>query len=131
MTLKSNRSFSLTETLITVSILSTLIIFIFRALNTCLVAARFSQNISMACFLAEFKLWEVGLRAKDTPGDFAESGIEDINGKEFAWSCNVKKPVDSKLLRLDFKTSWIEKARNGEYSLDFFTYIFKEAVANE
>ena len=129
MRLKSNRSFSLTEILITVSILSILIVFIFRALNTCLAAARFSQNISTACFLAEFKLWEAELKAKDTPEGFAQSGVEDINGKEFAWSYDAKKPDDSKLLRLDLKTSWNEKARDGEYSLDFFTYLFNESQA--
>ena len=129
MPLKSNRSFSLIEVLITVSILSILVIFIFRALNTCLAAARFSQNISTACFLTEFKLWEAELKAKDVSGDFIQSGIENINGKEFAWSYALKKPEDSKLLRLDFKTSWNEKTRHQEYSLDFFTYLFKESAA--
>jgi len=126
--LKSSRSFSLIEMLITVSILSTLIIFIFRALNTCLAASRFSQNISTACFLAEFKLWEAQLKAGSTPEDFTQGGVEDINGKEFAWSYAARKLRDSKLLKLDLKTSWKEKRRDGEYSLDFFTYLFKEPV---
>ena len=127
MPLKSNRSFSLIEVLITVSILSILVIFIFRALNTCLSATRFSQNISTACLLAEFKLWETELKAKGaSSGDFTQGGREDINGKEFAWSCDTKKLGDSKLLRLDFKTFWNEKARGGEYTLDLFTYLFKE-----
>jgi hypothetical protein len=82
----------------------------------------------MACFLVEFKLWEAQLKAEDTPGDFAQSGVEDINGKEFAWSYDAKKLKDSELLRLDFKTSWNEKGRSGEYSLDFFTYLFKESA---
>ncbi len=129
MTSKSSRSFSLIEMLITVSILSTLIIFIFRALNTCLAAARFSQNISTACFLAEFKFWEAELKAKSAPEDFTQNGVEDINGKEFAWSYSTRKLGDTKLLRLDLKTTWKEKRRDGEYSLDFFTYLFKETVA--
>lgn len=128
MVLKSSRSFSLIEVLITVSILSTLIIFIFRALNTCLAASRFSQNISTACLLAEFKSWEAELVAKSAPEDFTQNGEENINGKEFAWSYAVRKLEDSKLLRLDLKTSWKEKRREGEYSLDFFTYLFKEPV---
>jgi type II secretion system protein I len=127
--LKSNRSFSFTEILITVSILSVLIIFIFRALNTCLAAAQFSQNISTACLLAEYKLWEAELKARGTPDELTQSGIENINGREFAWSCAVRKFEDSKLLRLDLKTSWNEKARNEEYSLDLFTYFFKESAA--
>lgn len=129
MRLKLSRSFSLVETLITVSILSTLVIFIFRALNTCLSAARFSQDISTACFLSEFKLWEAELRLKDTSGELKESGRENINGKEFTWSADARKMQDSELLKLDLKTSWNEKRRNGEYSFDLFTYFFKEATA--
>ena len=93
-------------------------------MNTCLAAARFSQNISTACFLAELKLWEAELKAKNTTASLAQSGTEVINGKEFAWSYQSKEAENSRLLRIDLKTSWDEKIREQKYSLDLFTYFF-------
>ncbi|MFH1191309.1 MAG: prepilin-type N-terminal cleavage/methylation domain-containing protein, partial [Candidatus Omnitrophota bacterium] len=53
----SKRGFSLAEVLITMAILVTGIVFVFRAFVTSMSSAKFSQNITMACLLAENKIW--------------------------------------------------------------------------
>lgn len=112
--------------LITVSILSVLVIFIFRALNTCLRATRFSQNINTACLLAELKLWEAELGPVDASGAFTQSGAEELNGKTFSWDCDSERLDNSNLLRLSLKTSWEEKTREQEYSFEVLAYFYKE-----
>lgn len=117
MTYKSDKAFTLVEALIAVAILSTAIIFVFKSFTTLLSSVRFSQNLNMACFLAEEKMWEAesGLE----PGQ----GVEKIQGKDFKWRYVLGKMDDSDLIEMDCSIFWQENGREKEYSLEFLTVI--------
>lgn len=119
---KSNKAFSLLEVLITVAILSTAIIFIFRAFTASLSSCKFSQNITFACFLAEDKLWEIEKRYKDKKSETLHPASEIMQNTEFNWDYE-KQDIDSELKQLKFAISWQEKVRENEYSIEILTYL--------
>ena len=124
MASKSNKAFSLLEVIITVAILSTAIVFVFRAFTTVLSSVRFSQNITYACLLAEDKLWEIEEKQKESsdPLEIA-SGTKTLQGRDFRWDYTATKIADLNLVDLEFNLHWQEKAREKEYSLNFRTYL--------
>lgn len=120
--LKCNNSFSLIEVLITVAILSTAIVFIFRSFTASLAAVKFSQNITLACLLTEEKLFEIEERQAPGASEYAE-GRENLAEREFKWNYQTTPLEDSDLAELKFNVSWQENARENEYAIDFFTYL--------
>ena len=120
---KFNKAFSLIEVLITVAILATAVIFLFRSFGSSLAAARFSQDITLATYSSENKLWEieqVNLLGKN----FALSGTEKIQNKDFNWNYIIEiDPNNPNLKQLNFVISWKEKAKVKEYSMEFSTYL--------
>lgn len=124
MASKSNKAFSLLEVIITVAILSTAIVFVFRAFTTVLSSVKFSQNITLACFLAEDKLWEIENKQKDTKGPLSTaSGTEKIQEQDFNWDYTVTEIQDLNLVELKFNVNWKENVREKEYVLNFATYL--------
>ncbi len=128
MASKSNKAFSLLEVLITVAILSTAIVFVFQSFTASLSSSKFSQNITLACYLVESKLWEIEQKQKqDTKPLEPAQGAEKIQGRDFNWSYEIKE-LDSALPELEQLTltlSWEEKREN-PYTLEFSTYLLKK-----
>ena len=124
MTSKSSKAFTLLEVLIALAILSTAIVFIFRSFTFSLSTTKFSQNITLACFLAEDKIWELeqGQMAQVEPIE-SQQGSEKIQGKDFRWAYQTKKLGNSDLVYLEFIVYWQENLREKEYSLEFDTYL--------
>ena len=120
---RSNSSFSLIEVLIAIGILSTGIIFVFQSFTAALTATRLSQNITVACFLAQNKMWEIEEALKQ--GDFEEQGTEKLNEREFAWSAELDTFGAGDLKPLTFKVEWRERAGQKKNSLEFTTLVFK------
>lgn len=124
MKFRLNRAFSLLEVLITVAVLSTAIIFVLRSFTAALSAARFSQNIGLACYLAENKLWEIEQKQKLYYEPLIpEQGSQILQERRFNWAYTLSKLTDADLILLKVKVSWQEKAREKEYSLSFSTYL--------
>lgn len=114
MASKSNKAFSLLEVLITVAILSTAIVFVFRAFTTVLSSVRFSQNITLACLLAEDKLWEIEEKQKQSQDPIgSESGTEKIQNQDFLWSYTTSKLADYDLIELNLTVN----------NINFVTYL--------
>ena len=121
---KSNKAFTLLEVLIALAILSTAIVFIFRSFTSSLSSAKFSQDITLACFFAESKIWELQEEQRIKSEPLAgQQGIEKIQGKDFKWSYQAKKIGSANLIDLEFIISWQENLREKEYSLEFDTYL--------
>lgn len=121
MLLKSNKAFSLLEVIISVAILSTAIVFIFRAFTMVLASVRFSQNITLACFLAEDKLWR--LENKFPLTDTSQE--ETLRNIKFEYNHELTKTDTPELKQLKFTVSWIEKREN-PYAIEFFTYLYEK-----
>jgi len=121
---RSNSSFSLIEVLIAIGILSTGIIFVFQSFAAALTATRLSQNITVACFLAQNKMWEIEEALREGP-DFEEEGTEKINEREFAWSAELDTSGAGDLKPLTFRVEWREKAGQKKNSLELATLVFK------
>lgn len=118
-----SKAFSLLEVLISVAILSTAIVVILRSFTSSLSSVRFSQNITMACFLAKNKLWEIEQKYKSDNSHLKDTGSEIIQDKNFSWKYEINDAEIQGLKQLKFTVSWKEKAREKEYSMDFSTYL--------
>lgn len=114
---KSNRAFTLIEVLITVGILSSAVIFIFRSFLTALNSVKFSQNVTRACYLAEGKIWE--MRQYYVGGSLPQPGSID----NFKWDYKISDTTEADLKELKLDVSWKENKREGGYSLQFVTYL--------
>lgn len=123
MKLKSNKAFSLAEVLISVAVLSTAIVVILRSFTASLSSVRFSQNITLACFLTKNKLWEIGQKYKVDSSALKDAGSELIQDRNFNWEYEISDTEISGLKQLKFIVSWKEKAREKEYSLEFLSYL--------
>jgi prepilin-type N-terminal cleavage/methylation domain-containing protein len=120
--LRSNRAFSLIEVLVTVGIISSTIIFLFRSFATALAGAKFGQEIQLGCYLAEEKAWEVQ-KAYSLGLKTPEASAEKRQNKEFNWSYDLQDASIPGLKELKIKVSWQQNQRKNAYSLDFQTYL--------
>ena len=124
MRLRSNRAFSLFEVMVAVMILSTALVFIFRSFTTVLTAVKLSRNLTLACWLAEGKMWEADIKAKGSISTLNLSSRETIQGVEFSSVISVEQSeinsVPLKLLKCD--VSWFQ-ARDKKNNLTLFTYL--------
>ncbi len=122
MRLKLNKGFSFVEVLITVGILTSTVVFIFRAFGAALNSARFSQNLLQASYLAENKIWEIKHQAGDLPKD--ESGKEDYPAnRQFKWRWAKSDLAGQNLSLVNFTVSWKEKAREKDYEISLLSYL--------
>lgn len=113
MRLKSNKSFSLLEVVITVAILTSAITVVLRAFTTIISGVNLSQNITMACLLAEDKLWRL------ENGFALEESAEEK--PEFSYTQETLDTGIPGLDKLKLGVSWEEKRAN-PYSLEFYVY---------
>ncbi|MCM8797230.1 MAG: type II secretion system GspH family protein [Candidatus Omnitrophica bacterium] len=121
----SNRAFSLVEILVTVAILSTAIIFVFRSFATSLYCAKLSQDITFVGLLAENKLWDIEQKQKASRRPLErESGEDEIDGKKIKWSYTIAKLEGYNLLvEAAFNFLWEERLKEKEYALNLLTYL--------
>ena len=121
---QSLTGFTLLEVLITVAILSTAIIFIFRSYTASLSSSKFSQDITLACYLVEDKLWEIEQDYKNNPNPVT-SGVETIEkqNKDFDCGYEILDTVIVGLKELKLTVSWKENIRENKYTLEFLTYL--------
>lgn len=121
---KSNSfsGFSLAEVLITMAILVTGIVFVFRAFLTSMSSAKFSQNITMACLLAENKIWEIEENRKGSIA-METTGSQSLQNKEYKWNYLISKIENMELEEMDFDLSWQEKPNEKEYLFKLITYL--------
>lgn len=117
-----NRAFSLLEVLIAVGILSVAVITIFRSFTACLSAARFSQHISLASFLAEEKIFEIEQAYKNNL-IIEDRGLIVLTSTNFNWHYEILDTQDEDLKELKFIVSWKENQREQEYPMEFLTYL--------
>lgn len=125
MLLKSNRSFSLIEVLITVGILSSAIIFVFRSFTASLIAVNFSQNTSLACYLSENKIWEISQAYKNNLDVIPGSGNETVANKNFEWQYELLETDFSDIEQFQFAVSWARGNKKQNYRIEFLTYFLK------
>lgn len=122
---RSNSAFSLLEVLIATAILSTAVIFIFRSFVTALSAVKLSQNITLAGYLAEDKLWEIG-QAYRLGAPLTGSGSDNQGYPAFNWSYEISDTDMQDLKELRLTLSWQQGRQPGEYSLGFLSYLSGE-----
>jgi type II secretion system protein I len=115
-------AFTFVELLITVSILSTAIIFVFRSFTTSLNVARFAQNMTLACYLAEDKIWQIET-AHRTETAIPRPGNETQGNTAFNWNYTVGDTGLENLKELKFLVSWEEGTRARPYQMEFVTLI--------
>lgn len=119
---RCNKAFSLIEALIATAILSTAVIFLFRSFATVLSAMRLSQNITLAGYLAEGKLWEIEEMYKYGE-NLPTPGTDTLQNTDFKWSYEISDADIQDLKKLNLTLSWRESLRLGEYSMNFLTYL--------
>jgi type II secretion system protein I len=124
--LRSNRAFSLFEVLVTVAILSTAVIFLFRAFTTSLNAAKISQDIFVACLLAEERLFDIEEGIRNNSPTLEEEGGIAIHNKEFNWHYEVNSADTPFLKAIKLILYWSGKSAK-EYSLEFINYLYYTA----
>lgn len=114
---RCNKALTLIEVLVTVAILSTAIVFLFRSFATALYVAKFSQDITLGCYLAEDKLGQI-IHLK---GNLPEAGPEIIQAKNFNWKYEILDTDNPDLKTLKVVVSWKENPKEKEYEMDFST----------
>jgi len=124
--MKKRKAISLIEVLITVAILTGGIVFVFRSFMTSLSAANLSQNIMLASYLAEDKLWQVEAAQKQKIS-LENSGLETVNiqSREFSTKYEILPTTIKSLSKLNISAAWLRDKRNS-YSVDFSTYLTPE-----
>ena len=124
MASRLNRGFTLIEVLITIAILSTAIIFVFRSFATLLAAQKTSQALILGTFLAEEKIWEAKTEQKKSlqPLEYRE-GLQELQGEQFNWDSSFLDPGVPGLVELDLDVILPGKSGGERRTLSFSTYI--------
>lgn len=120
--ISAQAGFTLIEVLITVAILSTSIIFLFRSFTVSLSSAKFSQDITLGCFLAEEKIWDV-IYAYNHSLKLPDPAKETLQNKDFNWTYSIADTDNDKIKELKFTVSWKENAREKAWPLEVSTYL--------
>jgi len=111
--------------LITVGILSTTVIFLFRSFTASLAATRFAEHMTTACYLAENKLWEIKQAYADNMS-FPRDGYEMTQRMRFDWKYDLTDSMNPKLKGLKLTVSWKERVKEKPYAMDFYSYILSK-----
>lgn len=124
MTSATNRlsAFTLIEVLITVAVLSTAILFVFRSFASSLSAAKVSQNITLICYLAEEEFFDIQnnyANKKMLQGD----GSQVLQERNFNWNYGISDTDNPDLKELKLLVLWKEATMAKEYSLEFLTLL--------
>ncbi|MDD4900320.1 MAG: prepilin-type N-terminal cleavage/methylation domain-containing protein [Candidatus Omnitrophica bacterium] len=121
---RSNKGFTLIEVLITIAIVSTAIIFIFRSFVTLLASQRLAQDMITATFLAEEKIFEISAIQKNSASVTRfQEGAATLQQSQFDWNCSLSDSADQGLLLLDFKVFLPSKNSREKSMLNFLALI--------
>lgn len=126
MALKSNKSFSLFEVIITVAIFTTTVVAILRSVTTVIASANIAGDTTLACFLAEDKFWEIEYRSKYNKEPLISSGRQVFGAKDFNWNYETQDTESGHLKGLKLFVRWPENAGR-EYSIEFLSYMYKKS----
>jgi len=112
---------------VAVAILSTALVFVFRSFATVLTAVKLGRNLTLACWLAEEKIWDVSLKVKKDDSAFNANDRQVIQGIEFDSSLSSE---DSQINSVPLKTlkcviSW-PRSSDKKDNLTLFTYLATE-----
>lgn len=121
--LRSSNSFSLLEVVVTVGIVATAFVFIFRGFGTVLSSSRLSREVESACLLAEEAVWQTCQRLTAEPGLSELSGQQPDAPQQFHWQALITQTADTELglRQVQLEVKWKETAtRTGQ--LDVRTY---------
>ena len=121
--MEKRKAISLIEVLITVAILTGGIVFVFRGFMTSLSAANLSQNIMLASFLAEDKLWQIEEMQKQKIA-LENSGPETVNiqNRKFNVKYEISQTDMEGFSKLNVSVSW-PKDKRSSYRVDLPTYL--------
>lgn len=122
MSLRSNKGFSLIEVLVTVSVLSVAVVFIFRAFTASLAAADFNKNMTLGCLLAEERLWDAEFRSNSFS---VTNGEATLGAKNFNWELKLDDTDSPDLKQALLTVAW-QQGRENLYSMDFLTYYLSQ-----
>ncbi|MDD5595493.1 MAG: type II secretion system minor pseudopilin GspI [Candidatus Omnitrophica bacterium] len=121
---KSNKGFTLIEVLVTIAIVSTAIIFIFRSFATLLSSQKMSQNMILACFLAEEKIFIISEEQKKSSSALGyREGAEQLQGSQFDWNASLLDSTDLGLVQLEFNVFLPGKNGGEKTRLNFLTLV--------
>ncbi len=127
MRLRSTRSLSLIEVLISIGIVSSAVVLLFQSFTAALTAARFSQNISLACFLAEEKLFEAEWAFRASPYlSLSQTGNAVIQATPFTWETSLSLQPHENVASMVCGISWPERGRQGNYTLSLYGTCMKK-----
>ena len=118
---RSNKGFSLIEVIVTVAVLSTAIMFVFRSFATVLAASKIGQNMTLACLRAENELYKIEQeqRKSNSPLDGKGSDAAQV----FSWNYVTGKNPNWNLMNCAFAVSWKEKKGNVPRQLQIDTFL--------
>lgn len=121
--------FTLVEVLVTTTVLSVGIVFIYQAFFTLLDSFGYYSNYLRVCAFADEKLWQ----AQDALGRLGpdagagQGGRLDIQNKDFNWRLAVSPLEAESLYRIDLAVSWRQGPRTRELSRSGYAlYVKKE-----
>jgi type II secretion system protein I len=117
---RKNKAFTLLEVLITIAIISVAVVFIYKGFSVIIAATSKSQDILLACYLAEEKFWE----ASRNPSVTTAEGQEDMQNRVFKWQYVLEKdPQALDLNELFLTVNWQTRKSTNSLNLDFFSYV--------
>ncbi|MFA5350941.1 MAG: prepilin-type N-terminal cleavage/methylation domain-containing protein [Candidatus Omnitrophota bacterium] len=119
-----SKGFTLIEIMISISILSVGLIFVLQGLTQCLSILRISQNNLEASLLAEEKMAEVEIAAKQDKTTFSKdaSGEEQSGNIEFKWQIRLTPDSGYEDLNKVMDTVYWKEGRRSGVSV-FNTYL--------
>ncbi|MDD2751646.1 MAG: type II secretion system minor pseudopilin GspI [Candidatus Omnitrophica bacterium] len=121
---RSNKGFTLIEVLVTIAIVSTAITFIFRSFATLLSSQKMSQNMILACFLAEEKIFIISEEQKKSSSALGyREGAEQLQGNQFDWNASLLDSADPGLVQLEFNVFLPGKNDGEKTTLNFLTLV--------
>lgn len=119
-----NKAFSLFEVMVAVAILSTALVFVFRSFATVLTAVKLSRNLTLACWLAEEKIWEASVKAKGVTSVLNLNSEETIQEVKFSSAVSTElgeiNSVPLEILKCDI--SWFQGGKKKD-NFTLFTYL--------
>lgn len=122
------RGFTFIEVLIAVAVLSTAIIFVFRSFTSSIESSRFAQDISLAYYFLEDRLWDTEqdyLRMNDFPLSGKNTQETENEKGKFTWNYEIGDSPYEDLKLFNFGVSW-RRLKEKEHSLGMLTYLYKE-----
>ena len=117
----ANRGFTLLEAALAVVVVGLTALFVLRSFSSSLEASRRSKELTLACLLAEEKLWDAGQRLSVNN---ETDGREDLTlwDKEFSCEWQARENSQQNLTGLELNLSW-QGPHQKKYGLQLSTLL--------